>query len=256
MAAEEGDCVVQVVNAFSDDNLCVLDLPSSSTVLDIKRHLQASQRISIFCQRLLVSPAGYQVDDHEVLAALPGLRLQLIRLEYADDDADGLRCLLLAASEGKAPEVERLLRLPLRPDSSQDEDGATALMVASENGHLEVARLLCEAGADKDKAIQDGETALILASQNGQLEVARLLCEAGADKDKASQDGRTALIAASQYGHLEVARLLCEAGADKDQASQDGRTALMAASQFGYFEVFRLLCEAGADTTRTRRLGW
>ena len=55
MAADEGNCVVQVINAFSNENLCMLDLPSSSTVLDIKRHLQASQRISIFCQRLLIS---------------------------------------------------------------------------------------------------------------------------------------------------------------------------------------------------------
>ena len=92
MAADEGNCVVQVINAFSDEELCVLDLPSSSTVLDIKRHVQASHGISIFRQRLLVLPAGHQVEDHEVLAALPGLRLQLIRLQYADDDADGLRC--------------------------------------------------------------------------------------------------------------------------------------------------------------------
>ena len=136
MAADEGDCVVQVINAFSDESLCMLDLPSSSTVLDIKRHVQTSQRISIFCQRLLVSPAVNQVEDHEVLAALPGLRLQLIRLEYADDDVDGLRRLLRAAGEGKAPEVERLLKTPLRPDCSQNTDGATALMVASEDGHL------------------------------------------------------------------------------------------------------------------------
>ena len=142
MAADGGDCVVQVVSAFSDENLCVLDLPSSSTVLDIKRHVQASHGISIFRQRLLVSPAGHQVEDHEVLAALPGLRLQLIRLEYADDDADGLWCLHRATGEGRAPEVERLLRLPLRPDCSQAEDGATALIAASEGGHLEVARLL------------------------------------------------------------------------------------------------------------------
>ena len=187
MAADGGDCVVQVVSAFSDENLCVLDLPSSSTILDIKRHVQASHGISIFRQCLLVSPAGHQVEDHEVLAALPGLRLQLIRLEYADDDADGLRSLLRAAGEGEAPEVERLLRVPLRPDCSQDSDGATALMVACENEHLEVARLLCEAGADKDKAMRDGDTAL-MASQNGHLEVAQLLCEACVDKDKVMQD--------------------------------------------------------------------
>ena len=184
MAADEGNCVVQVINAFSGEELCVMDLPSSSTVLDIKRHVQASERINIFCQRLLVLPAGSQVEDHEVLATLPGLRLQLIRLEYADDDAAGLRCLLRAAGEGEAPEVERLLRLPLRPDGSRDNAGATALMVASENGHLEVARLLCEAGADKDNASQDGATALIFASHNGHLEVARLLCEAGADQER------------------------------------------------------------------------
>ena len=49
---------MQVVSAFSDENLCLLDLPSSSTVLDIKRHVQASHGISIFRQRLLVSQAG------------------------------------------------------------------------------------------------------------------------------------------------------------------------------------------------------
>ena len=136
MAADGSDCVVQVVSAFSDENLCVLDLPSSSMVLDVKRHVQASHGITIFRQRLLVSPAGHQVEDQEVLAALPCLRLQLIRLEYDDDDAHGLCCLF--AGEGKAPEVERLLRLPLRPDCSQAKDGAMALVAASANGHLEV----------------------------------------------------------------------------------------------------------------------
>ena len=237
MAADVGDCVLQVVSAFSDENLCVLHLPSSSMVLDIKRHVQASHGISIFRQRLLVLPAGHQVDDHEVLAALPGIRLQLIRLEYADDDADGLCCLLRAAGEGKAPEVERLLKLPLRPDCSQAEDGVTALILASENGHQEVARLLCEAGADKDKARQGGATALIWASIIGHLELARLLCEAGADKDKARQDGVTALVAASEGGHLEVARLLCEAVADEDKARPDDATALMVASEGGLLQT-------------------
>ena len=209
--------------------------------------MQASHGINIFRQRLLVSPAGPQVEDHEVLADLPGTRLQLIRLEYVDDDADGLCCLLRAAGEGKAPEAERLLKLPLRPDCSQAEYGATALILASENGHLEVARLLCEAGADWDEARQDGATALILASENGNLEVARLLCQAGADKDKARQNCATALMAVSLDGHLELARLLCEAGADKDKAMQGGGTALVLASFRGHLEMTQLLIEAGAD---------
>ena len=257
MLADEGDCVVQVVSAFSGESLCTLQLPRSSTVLQVKRRVQAAHGIGVFRQRLIISPAGPEVEGNEVLADLPGLILQLIRLEYVDDAADGVRHLLRAAGEGAAPEVELLLRLPLRPDCRQAEDGTTALMLASDNGHLEVVRLLCEAGADKDKAMHDGGTALIGASYNGHLDVARLLCEAGADKDKADQDGATALILATVNWHLEVVRLLCEAGADKDQAIHDGATALIWASRTGNLslEVVRLLCEAGADKDKAKQDG-
>ena len=208
--------MVQVVSAFSDESLCRLQLPSSSTVLDVKRCVQAAQGIGVFRQRLIISPVGPQVEDHQVLATLPGLLLQLVNLPYRDDDQDGVGKLLRAAEEGVAPEVEGLLRWPLRPDCTQGEDGDmnTALMFASVEGHLEVARLLCEAGADKDKASEDGDTALMFASFKGHLEVARLLCEAGADKDKANEDGDTALMQAPCVidfgGHLEVVRMLSE----------------------------------------------
>ena len=266
MAAEEGDCKVQVVNAFSDEILCTLELPSSSTVLEVKRRVQATQGINIFRQRLVIPPLGHQAEDHEALASFPGLLLQLIKLEYADD-RDKVGRLIRAADTGAAPEVEQLLRLPFDPDCTRAEDNATPLTLASRGWYLEVVRLLCEAGADKDKEIEMGVTALILASDNMHLELARLLCEAGADKDKAKWYGDTALISASQNGHLEVARLLCDAGADKDKANQYGITALMAASQFGHLEgytvdsslqreaVARLLCEAGADKDKAKRNG-
>jgi ankyrin repeat protein len=253
---EDGDCVVQVVGAFSDEILCKLQIPRASTVLHVKRYLQAAQGINVFRQRLVISPVGPQAEDHEVLAALPGLRLQLVRLQYVDDDQDGADRLIHAAHQGLALEVEQLLRLPLRPDcTTRAEDGVTALMTASGSGHLEVVRLLCEAGADKDKADQNGETALILASRRGHLEVARLLCEAGADKDKVDQYGDTALIRASIQDHPEVARLLCEAGADKDYTNEDGQTALMEASSYGLQDVARLLCEAGADKDKADHSG-
>ena len=248
----KGDCAVQVVSAFSDEILFALQLARLSTVLDIKRRVQATQDINIFRQRLVISPAGPQAEDHEVLAALPGLRLQLIKLEYADDK-DAVDSLLRAASEGAVPEVERLLRLPLWPDCCQG--FGTPLLLASARGHLEVAQLLCEAGADKDKAMQEGDTALLAASRNGCLEVARLLVEAGADKDKTNQYGATALMGPSRQGHLEVVRLLCEAGADKDNVDEDGATALMQASTHGRLEVARLLCEEGADKDKADRDG-
>ena len=198
--------MVHVVSAFSDESLCRLQLPSSSTVLDVKRCVQAAQGIGIFRQRLIISPVGPQVEDHQVLATLPDLLLQLVKLPYRNDDQDGVGNLLRATEEGVAPEVERLLRWPLQTDCTQAEDGATALILASVGGHLEVARLLCEAEADKDKANHSGSTALIIASDNGHLEVARLLCEAGADKDKADQDGDTALILVSDNRHRCCAR--------------------------------------------------
>ena len=48
MAAEEGDCEVQVANAITGEVLC--------TVLEVKRRVQATQGIGIFRQRLLVLP--------------------------------------------------------------------------------------------------------------------------------------------------------------------------------------------------------
>ena len=39
MAAEECGCVVQVVSAFSDESIYTLQLPSSGTVLDVKRRI-------------------------------------------------------------------------------------------------------------------------------------------------------------------------------------------------------------------------
>ena len=247
---------MQVVSAFSDESLCRLQLPSSSTVLDVKRCVQAAEGIGVFRQHFIISPAGPQVENHEVLGTLPGLRLQLIKLAYTDGNEHEVGQLLGAAGLGVVPEVERLLKLPLRPDCMRAEDGATALILASENGHLEVARLLCEAGTDKDMATQDGGTALMAASANGHLEVARVLCEAGSDKDKAKQDGAMPLIFASANGHLEVSRVLCEAGADKDKALQDGATSLIMASRYGHLEVARLLCEAGADKDTALQDGW
>ena len=244
---EHSDCVVQVVSAFSDEILCTLQLPRSGTVLDVKRRVQATQGINVFRQRFVISPDGPQAEDHEVLAALPGLRLRLVKLEYSDDDKDVLNEFLNATVEGAAPEVERLLRLPLRPDCS---DGyGTPLIFASVGGYLDIVRLLCGAGANKDKAAENGTgtTPLMVASRAGHLEVARLLCEAGADKDKAAENGATPLMVASRWRQLEVARLLCEAGANKDKATVDGDTALIVASREGHLEVARLLCEAGTN---------
>ena len=148
------------------------------------------------------------------MASLPGLGLQFVKLNDADDKEQTGR-LIHAADAGGAPEVEQLLRLQLDPDCTRAEDDATPLELASRGGHLEVVRLLCEAGADRDKVNLAGRTALMWASHNGRLEVARMLFEAGADKDKANQYGDTALKLAHYNVHLDVALLLCEEGEEE-----------------------------------------
>ena len=220
------------------------------------RRVQAALGINVFRQRLLLWPAGPEVEDREVLATLPGLLLFLLMTSIISRFVNLFMCyyyyyLLHAAGEGAAPEVERILRLPLHPNCRQLPRGDTPLILASRGGHLEVVRLLCEAGADKEDADRIGDTALMVASQEDNLEVAQLLCDAGADKDKMDTDNYTALMAVSQEGRLEVARLHCEAGADKDKADHEGDTALTSASIEGNWRWCSCFAMQGA--TRTRR---
>eukprot|EP00972_Heterocapsa_arctica_P093634 13811721-Heterocapsa_arctica.AAC.1 len=78
------------------------------------------------------------------------LVLALKRLEYVDADTHTVGKLIRAVRDGKAHDVQRLLRLPMWPDyciesgtrSGIASVGIAPLMLASQAGHLEVARLL------------------------------------------------------------------------------------------------------------------
>jgi hypothetical protein len=162
---------VKVFSAFSGESVSSFRLPSSRQVLEVKRCAQAAQGIGIFCQRLLLRPAGRSLRDHEVLATLPGLPpgtrdarlymqlyllvLALMGLEDVDADVRAAGRLLLAAREGRAHALQQLLSLPMWP-GYRDESGTrlgiasvgtAPVMLASRAGHLEVVRLLCDAGA-------------------------------------------------------------------------------------------------------------
>eukprot|EP00972_Heterocapsa_arctica_P042609 6279822-Heterocapsa_arctica.AAC.1 len=108
MAADDSECIVHVVNAISGESFARFRLPSLSTVLQVKRCVQAAHDIGVFCQRLLLWPVGRPLQDPEVLAALPGLplgscdaqvTLALVRLDYIEADADTVGQLLRAAQE-------------------------------------------------------------------------------------------------------------------------------------------------------------
>eukprot|EP00972_Heterocapsa_arctica_P106597 15701241-Heterocapsa_arctica.AAC.1 len=72
MAVDDSQCVVEVRSSFSGESLSSFWLPGSSQVLQIKLRVQAVHGIGVFCQQLLLRPAGRTLGDHDVLASLTG----------------------------------------------------------------------------------------------------------------------------------------------------------------------------------------
>eukprot|EP00972_Heterocapsa_arctica_P091348 13478411-Heterocapsa_arctica.AAC.1 len=103
MTADDDECVVNIVSALSGESLSRFRLPRSSQVLKVKHCVQAEHNTGVFCQHLLLWPAGRSFEDHEVLATLPGLAiasydaqleplaLAIVRLEYVDADLNTAR---------------------------------------------------------------------------------------------------------------------------------------------------------------------
>lgn len=91
--------------------------------------------------------------------------------------------LILAAREGKADELQRLLHAGANVNTKIEN---TSLIEAAINGHTQVARILLQNGAhinDRDASHEENghNTALIYAVGNQHIDIVRLLLEAGAD---------------------------------------------------------------------------
>eukprot|EP00972_Heterocapsa_arctica_P073472 10851810-Heterocapsa_arctica.AAC.1 len=65
MAEADGERIVNIISALSGESLSTFRLPSSSPVLHVKRCVKGAHEISVFRQRLLLWPAGRQLEDHE-----------------------------------------------------------------------------------------------------------------------------------------------------------------------------------------------
>lgn len=168
---------------------------------------------------------------------------------------------LIAATEGKFPEIVRiLLEAGADPDvalkssmsSTTVEElnkasGGTALHHAAKMGQLDIIQLLVKAGANLNSPDKFASTPLIHAAEAGQLEAVRDLIQAGANIDHPNHGGMTALLDATWYGRLEVVRYLIKHGANPNAHSTDGQGALHYAARKGAIQLVRLLIKSGVD---------
>jgi uncharacterized protein len=193
---------------------------------------------------------------------------------------EGVMPLQLAAINGSAAMLGRLIKSGADPNGRLTPAGDTALMLAARTGKTDAVRLLIEAGANVN-AIENwgGTTALMWAVAEGHTEAARLLIAASADVNAqsyyvAAANGRgfegrtpvasraeekveefasgwlTPLMFAARDGSLELARILVSAGADVNAVAGDGKTALALAIFNGSYDLASFLVDSKADVNK------
>jgi len=190
---------------------------------------------------------------------------------------EGVTPLQLAAINGSAPMLTRLLKAGADPNAPLTAASDTALMMAARTGRVDAIGVLVEAGAKVNtKESWGGTTPLMWAVSEGHAGAARALIGAGADVNARSNyvaaangrgfEGRTPLadkadakveefasgwltplMLAAREGSVELAGILVDASADVNARSGDGKTALALAIFNGNYDVASLLIDRKAD---------
>jgi ankyrin repeat protein len=188
-------------------------------------------------------------------------------------DADGLTLLMLAASNGHADLVARLIEQGADVAATcAEQNDFDAMMMACAAGHAEVARLLLEQGVDVNKRYAPGssrgrvgnQTALSFAANRGHLDVCRLLVSRGANMEIVADSGYTALMWALMSSSSEAtAELLLDSGANPDPNSRpiDAyagalSTPLTMAARNGLARIVLRLINAGVNLDGIDASGW
>ena len=136
-------------------------------------------------------------------------------------EVDGSTPLQWAVYEGKADEVQRLLKAGAKV-SQANKYGVTPMELAAEVGNARILKLLLDAGANVDSPNADGQTALLAVARTGNVEAAQLLLDRGAKVDAREKwGGQTALMWASARRHPKMMELLISRGANVNARSID-----------------------------------
>ncbi|VVM79073.1 hypothetical protein PS664_02188 [Pseudomonas fluorescens] len=156
--------------------------------------------------------------------------------------------LIDAATQGRAPEVERLVREGGDPNAVGT-DGTTPLIWAINSHNLVGIEALLKAGADAGKTTpQLGKySPMALASGGDNPNVLKVLLKYGADAKghTVSDIKEKPLYLASSQGRLENVKLLVNAGADVNEHGERGLSAGEVASVMEHYEVLAWLLENG-----------
>jgi ankyrin repeat protein len=203
----------------------------------------------------------------------------------------GAAPLLIAATNGNAAIIERLIRGGADPNAALTKFGDTALMVASRTGKSDAIKVLLDHGAKVNAAESwGGTTPLMWAVSERHPAAVKMLIDHGADLNAKSNfvpsaSGRgfegttpvaatpnqpveefasgllTPLMFAAREDGLESARLLVAAGADVNAVGGDGKDALGLAIFNGNYELASFLIDSHsnvnhADAQRFTPLFW
>ncbi len=193
---------------------------------------------------------------------------------------EGVTPLQLAAINGSAPMLDRLLKAGADPNTPLTRAGDTALMFTARTGRADAIRILLEGGATVNaKESWGGTTPLMWAVSEGHADAARMLIAGGADVNARSNyvaaangrgfEGRTPaqnqtsakveefasgsltpLLLAAREGYLELERILVDAGADVNAVAGDGKTPLALAIFYGQYETASFLVDRKADVNK------
>ena len=177
----------------------------------------------------------------------------------------GATPLSLAATNGNAAMIEKLLKAGEDANAVVSESGDTVLMLAARTGKPDAVAMLLNHGADVNKTNATGQTALMWAASQRNSAAVQVLIEHKADlsiKTHAAPPpkpmdtifsapfpvgGMTALLFAARQNDLKSASLLIAAGADVKESAQDGTSPILVTILNGHYALANFLLEKGAD---------
>jgi ankyrin repeat protein len=190
---------------------------------------------------------------------------------------EGVMPMQLAAINGNASMIEKLLKAGAKPNASLSKFGDTALMLAARTGKVDAVKVLLDNGAEANVVeTWGGTTPLMWAVAERNLDTVKMLIAHGANVnarsyfvpsahgrgfegatpappnekqavDELASGWLTPLMFAAREGDLGIARALVAAGAELNTIAGDGKDALGLAVFNGQYELASFLIDNHAN---------